>query len=102
MEFCEKCGGIIKIENNLAFCASCGHKIKKRPKIEAHEIINKKENIEIIDEEADNTYPLVQIDCPKCRHKKAYFWTSQTRSSDEPETKFYKCEKCRHTWRKYK
>ncbi|MEK6892995.1 MAG: transcription factor S, partial [Nanoarchaeota archaeon] len=99
MEFCEKCGGIIKIENGRAFCASCSHRIKKWPKIEAHEIINKKENVEIIDEEADNTYPLVQIDCPKCRHKKAYFWTSQTRSSDEPETKFYKCEKCKHTWR---
>jgi transcription factor S len=102
MEFCEKCGGIIKIENNIAFCAGCRHKFKKKPKIEAREIINKKELIEVIDEEADNTYPLVQIDCPKCGHKKAFFWTSQTRAADEPETKFYKCEKCKHTWRKYR
>lgn len=102
MEFCEKCGGIIKIENDKAICAACGHKTKKKPKIETKEIINKKEGIEIIDEEAGNTYPIVQIDCPKCGNKKAYFWASQTRSSDESETKFYKCTKCKHTWRKYR
>ena len=102
MEFCEKCGSIIKVEGDKAFCANCGAKSKKKPKIEAVESIKKKEQIEIIDEEADNTYPIVQIDCPKCKHKKAYFWTSQTRASDEHETKFYKCEKCKYTWRKYR
>jgi transcription factor S len=102
MEFCEKCGGIIKVENGKAICASCGYKPKKKIKIESHETIEKTESIEVIDEEADNTYPIVQIDCPKCKHKKAYFWTTQTRSSDEPETKFYKCEKCKYTWRKYR
>ena len=40
-------------------------------------------------------------ECPKCRHKKAYYWTVQTRAGDEAETKFLKCEKCSHTWRDY-
>ena len=35
------------------------------------------------------------------RYKKSYFWMMQTRGSDEPETKFYKCEKCKHVWRDY-
>ena len=102
MEFCEKCGGIIKVEGDRAFCAGCGHRVKKRPKIEASEIIKSKENVEVIKEDSDNVYPLVSIDCPKCSHKKGLFWTNQTRASDEPETKFFRCEKCKHTWRKYR
>jgi DNA-directed RNA polymerase subunit M len=31
----------------------------------------------------------------------AYFWTQQTRGADEPETRFFKCTKCSHTWREY-
>jgi DNA-directed RNA polymerase subunit M len=102
MEFCEKCGGIIKIDGNKSYCAGCGRKAKRKPKIESSEKIAKKEAVEIINEEADNVYPLVQMECPQCKHKKAFFWASQTRASDEPETKFYKCEKCKHTWRKYR
>lgn len=102
MEFCEKCGGMIVVQEDKAACASCGHKLKKRPKIEASEKIEKRETIAIVNEDSDNTFPVVQIDCPKCHHKSAYFWTTQTRASDESETKFYKCTKCRHTWRKYR
>ena len=74
----------------------------KGKKIAYSEKINNRETISIINEEADNTSPVVQIECPKCEHKKAYFWTTQTRSSDESETKFYKCIKCKHTWRVYR
>ena len=102
MEFCEKCGGIIRVEENKAACASCGHKAKKKPKIEISEKAGKKETIEIIKEDADIVYPIVEMDCPKCKNKKAYFWTLQTRSSDESETKFHKCTKCGFTWRKYR
>jgi DNA-directed RNA polymerase subunit M len=102
MEFCEKCGGIIRVEANKAACASCGRKTKKKPKIEISEKAGQKGTIEVIKEEADNVYPIVEMDCPKCKNKKAYFWTLQTRASDEAETKFYKCTKCSNTWRKYR
>ena len=102
MEFCEKCGGIIKIENDKAACASCGHKLKKKPKIESSEKLEKKEPVAVIKEDADNIYPAIEIECPKCKNKKAYFWTTQTRAADESETKFYKCIKCKYTWRKYR
>ena len=42
-----------------------------------------------------------QYDCKKCGHEKAFFWTLQTRSSDEPETRFYKCVKCNFVNREY-
>lgn len=102
MEFCERCGSMILIKNGRAVCASCNYKPKKKPKIEASEKIKKRDSVAVINEEAGSTYPIVQITCPKCKHKEAYFWTSQTRSSDESETKFYKCTKCKHTWRVYR
>ena len=102
MEFCEKCGSIILVKDNKAVCANCGHRLKKKPKIEASEKMGKRETIAVINEEADNTFPIVDIECPQCKNKKAYFWTTQTRASDESETKFYKCTKCKHTWRKYR
>ncbi len=75
---------------------------KKGKKSVVSEKITRHETIAIINEESDNTNPIVQISCPKCKNKEAYFWTSQTRSSDESETKFYKCTKCKHTWRVYR
>ena len=52
-------------------------------------------------EEDTESHPLSDAECPKCGHNKAYFWLQQTRAGDEPETKFMKCEKCKHTWRDY-
>ena len=43
----------------------------------------------------------VKIDCEKCHNTEGVWWTFQTRSADEPETKFYRCTKCNHTWRDY-
>ncbi len=102
MEFCSKCGSMIIVEKNKAICMNCGFKQKKKPKIEASEKLGAKETIPVIREGQDNTNPIIEINCPKCKNKKAYFWTSQTRASDEAETKFYKCVKCTHSWRIYR
>lgn len=102
MEFCHKCGGIIMIKEGKALCASCGAKVNKKVKIETAEKIDKHQTIAVINEEAENTYPIVDMLCQKCGNKKCYFWTIQTRASDESETKFYKCVKCKYTWRKYR
>ena len=65
MEFCEKCGSIIVVEGDKAACASCGHRLKKKPKIEASEKIEQRESVAVINEEADNTLPVVDMECPK-------------------------------------
>lgn len=102
MEFCEKCGRLIILAEGKAVCAGCGYKPKRKVKIEASEKVEKHSAIAVINEKEETTYPLTDMECPKCKNKKSYFWTTQTRSSDESETKFYKCAKCNHTWRKYR
>jgi transcription elongation factor S-II len=37
--------------------------------------------------------------CPKCKSKRTTFNEMQTRSADEPTTKFCKCRDCGHQWR---
>ncbi|MEM3126469.1 MAG: transcription factor S [Candidatus Woesearchaeota archaeon] len=105
MQFCKKCGAIMlpKKEGSKTFfyCSSC--KIKQEG---AGVIIEKAKTeakkIEVVDESNQEIHPIVDAECKKCGHKKAYFWEIQTRAGDEPATKFFKCEKCKHTWRDYK
>ncbi len=84
---CPKCG---YKSNNNTVNKKLGEKIKRNPLDEIP--VFEQENIML---------PVVQKICPKCEHNEAYFWSRQTRSSDEPETRFYCCTKCKHTWREY-
>ena len=87
--FCPKCGSILrpkeKGDKKVLFC-SCG--FTKSSQGEAGV-----ENIE--------TNPKIKVTCEKCGHGVAYYWSQQTRGADEPETRFFKCVKCNHTWREY-
>ena len=102
MEFCPKCGSVILIDGKKASCVRCNYRPKGKVKIEASEKMVFSDKIVVIDEKKLQTYPRVEHKCPRCKHKEAYFWTMQTRSSDEAETKFYKCVSCEHTWREYR
>jgi len=65
---------------------------KKKEALERNLIIVKKE---------DRISVLLKVknNCPKCGHKEAETWQIQMRSSDEPATHFFRCIKCKHTWR---
>jgi transcription factor S len=102
MEFCNKCQSLIVVKEGKAICAACGTKASKKPKLEVAEKITHTDSVAVINEQEASTYPIVDNPCPKCKNHKSFFWTKQTRSSDESETKFYKCIKCNHTWRKYR
>lgn len=54
-------------------------------------VVNEKDEGEV--------HPITDFVCKKCKHKKSYFWIRQMRSGDEPESKFYKCVKCKNTVR---
>jgi transcription factor S len=75
---------------------------KGSKKLVVSEKVDKADRIAVVKSSEDDVHPVIEMKCPKCKHKKAYFWTMQTRSADESETKFYKCVKCKYTWRVYR
>jgi transcription factor S len=80
---------------------SCGYTDKKNTSANLkEEAKNQKKEVEIATED-DSHLPLTDVQCPKCEHTKAHYWLVQTRAGDEPETKFLKCENCKHQWRDY-
>lgn len=102
MQFCPKCGAVLIKKTKNFGCPRCNYSTKDKTKIFSSEKIEKAKEVSVINEpEKDESLPIVPTDCPKCGGNKAYFWTIQTRSADEAETKFFKCTKCNHTWREY-
>ena len=99
MMFCKKCGSIMVAKKGKNAC-SCGYVSKETPSRIKEKIIRSQVEIQVVEEEI-GLLPTVEEECSKCGHKKAHYWTMQTRAADEAETKFLKCEKCRHTWRDY-
>lgn len=98
MEFCS-CGGIIVSSAAGGKCRNCG----KAQAVTHGKIVSekkKKETVVIEDNRPD--LPETDVRCQKCGNGRAYWWLIQTRSADEPPTQFYKCTKCKHTWREYK
>ena len=101
--FCPKCGSLLlpKKHKKVLAC-TCGYTNKEKVSIKLSEKISQKEELQVMDEKDDlKTLPLTETECPKCKHGKARFWTTQTRAADEAETKFLRCEKCHHVWREY-
>lgn len=101
--FCPKCGSILRPKDKsgkkVLYC-DCG--FSKSANGESAEIthtVAEKKRIEVM--ENVEVYPKVKIHCEKCSNQVAYYWTQQTRAADEPETRFFKCTKCSHTWREY-
>jgi transcription factor S len=104
--FCQKCGSVLlpKKEGNkkVLACSGCGFKAADAEKTKITENVKSHgKEVEVVDPSGMETLPKTDAECEKCGHKKAFFWTVQTRSGDEPETKFLKCEKCSHIWRDY-
>jgi len=101
--FCPKCGSVLfpkKDKGKKVLKCSCGYSDKTMEAPQFKEQLIENEEVPVVEKEIE-TLPEIDAECPKCDSKTAYYWTQQTRSSDEPETKFFKCKKCKHTWRDY-
>lgn len=114
MEFCPDCSNLLTPQKDekkkVLACLHCGYKkdlsaaAKNNYRIgEKIEHIPEKEELVVIDEELaqQKTMPSTRVVCPKCGHKEASYWQVQTRSGDEAMTTFYRCLKCKQTWREY-
>ncbi len=95
--FCPKCSGLLFPKDGKMKC-SCGY-VQEEGKISDKK--KKKESVIVVDDKKIETLPKMKHDCEKCKSTEAYFWTLQTRSADEPETRFFKCTKCSNVVREY-
>jgi len=84
-------------------CPKCGTRVRTEGLVLKEKIAKKKIEIKPRGKpkEIEDTLPTAEVECPKCGNKEAYWWTVQTRAADEPETQFYRCTKCKYTWREY-
>ena len=101
--FCPRCGTILRLKEEKGkkiLACSCGYVADRKVPVTIKETVKAAKEIEVMDEDA-TTLPKTKVVCPRCSHDEAYFWLNQTRGSDEPETKFFRCEKCKHVWRDY-
>lgn len=103
MKFCPKCEVKLKNSGSGLQCSKCGYSEggdKTTKKITTEE----EPDFSLLafeGDEGEDTNPTVKIDCEKCGHDEAVGWMFQTRSADEPTTRFYRCQKCKYTWRDY-
>ncbi len=104
MKFCPKCEVKLKNSDSGLQCSKCGYteggeatSTKKIPTEEEPDF----SLLAFEGDEGEESNPTVKIDCEKCGHDEAVGWMFQTRSADEPTTRFYRCQKCKYTWRDY-
>lgn len=83
-------------------CPRCNYSAKGRVKIKTSEKLGGKKQVAVVSDKETEALPTINERCKQCGNEKAYFWTVQTRSGDEAETKFFKCTKCGHSWREYR
>ncbi len=113
MKFCEKCGNLLVAEKKgkavMLVCRRCGKRYKatgaqKKMAVEEKFVEPKKEVVVIEKKEAESELPMINIICPNCGNKKAYWWSQETAGLTEESatpTIFYQCAKCKHKWRSY-
>lgn len=108
MKFCKKCGGLMlpvkeekgKVQIECRKCKS-RESVKDEPFVTSSEFEQKSSIPVIDDEKALKKVSTISVECPKCKNIGAMWWMVQTRGVDEPATRFYKCIKCKYTWREF-
>ena len=103
--FCQKCGSLMSIdkEKKKSRCNNCGYSPRGKVSnviLKEKVALRKDQEIELVEKNLE-TMPKTGAECSKCGHSKAYYWTVQTRSADEGETRFFECCKCKHRWREF-
>ena len=104
MKFCPKCEVKLKKSDSGLQCSKCGYTEGQEIK-QTKKVVEEQETEESIlafeGNEGEESHPTIKIECEKCGNDEAVWWMLQTRSADEPTTQFYRCTKCKHTWRNY-
>ena len=103
MKFCPKCEVKLKKSDSGLECYKCGYTEGQEAKLTKKTNKQEPDNSLLAFEgnEGEESYSTIKMECAKCGHDEAVWWMFQTRSADEPTTRFYRCQKCKYTWRDY-
>lgn len=102
MKFCPSCEVKLKKGDSGLQCPKCDYVEGKETNQTKKTIQEHESQFNVLSEnETVESLPTIKIECEKCGNDEAVWWMLQTRSADEPTTQFYRCSKCRHTWRNY-
>lgn len=103
--FCPSCKALLRPVDNALKCPRCEYtqEIVRKGKAPAEKKRTLAEDLADVPVFSDlDTMPIDEhIMCPKCQNQGAYWHLRQTRSADEATTRFYRCTKCKHSWREY-
>ena len=102
--FCPSCKALLRPLDNSLRCPRCEYvqEIDRKGKPAPA-----KKNLEadLADVPVFSDLDTMPIDenrmCHKCQNRGAYWHLRQTRAADEATTRFYRCTKCKHSWREY-
>ncbi len=103
VKFCPKCGALLLPKEGILQCR-CGYSQEIGEEEKEGYVLEEKpkelQDIPVIEEDLQQM-PTVRTSCKRCGNTEAYYWMVQTRGADEPATKFFRCTKCKYTWREY-
>ena len=103
MEFCDDCGSMMKTEDGVWVCGSCGNEKPRDSGTEGAMVTTQgQEESEIVDTsdvDAEDVGPTTNARCDECGNDRAFYEMKQIRSADESETRFFTCTECSHKWR---
>ncbi|WP_137283447.1 transcription factor S [Halorussus salinisoli] len=101
MEFCDECGSMMKAEDGMWVCGSCGYEEPKGDS-DSYTVTEGQEDSEVIETskaDEESALPTTDAHCPKCGNDRARWYLQQIRAADESETRFFICTECEHKWR---
>jgi len=106
MLFCPTCGSLLLVEKGTSnfrfYCRMCPYIYYIFNKFTSVTTYERKQVDDVLGgPEAFKDAAQIETVCPKCSHNKAYFFSMQIRSADEPMTTFYKCANpnCGNNWK---
>lgn len=108
-DFCPECDNLLrkeKVSEKVLLVCKCGFQkelVQNEKKLNST-IQRKKKDLEsnliiISGKDKISVHLKTKRICPKCGFTEAETWQVQIRGADEPMTHFFKCMKCKYTWR---
>ncbi|MBN1390167.1 MAG: transcription factor S [Candidatus Thermoplasmatota archaeon] len=101
--FCPNCKSLLRPDGEELVCNRCDYRRPIDPTVGSMSRNELEDDLREVPVFSDlDTMPIDESQfCPKCNNQGAYWHLRQTRSADEATTRFYRCTKCKHSWREY-